>query len=278
VRHLSALSLGLFLGLVACEGPSGDDDDGTPVTETERILLHEMFTGSNCGPCFDADNNLIEVLAARPGQHTLISYQVGSDPYMSRESVDRRLYYLPGPGSYSIPYLHVDGANHLHPTLGNEELGYTPELFDEFAVPSSPLQLEVSHSTSGQTVDFTVTITALGDVPSDSLRLRAGIIEGITYNNIGINDQTEFHHVLKKMVPDDEGTALDELSMGQQLEFNLSWTFQGDYVTGTGPSNMVDHSSEHTVEEFEDLSVIVWVQDDISWEVHQSAWSAAEEH
>ena len=268
----------------ACERPTeepevSDDDDSSLLPQsTERILLHEMFSGSNCGPCLEADANLIEVLDQRPGQFTLLSYQVGSDPYMSYEGVRRRMYYLPGESGYSIPYLHVDGHQHLHPTLGNKELGYTIELFDEFAVPPSQLELDVSHSIDGQTLDFHITLTALGAVDSENLLLHTAIIEGVTYNNTGINEQTEFHHVMKKMVPDHLGTALDPLQRGDQLEFDLSWTFEGDYVTGTGPSNMVDHTIEHTVEEFEDLSVIVWVQDEVSWEVHQSAWSGAEEH
>ena len=278
---LSVPFLALLLMLSGCDGPAdgtnSNNNTTPPPSSAERILLHEMFTGSNCGPCYGADNILMDVLEQRPEQFTLISYQVGSDPYMSRETVDRRLYYLPGQGSYSIPYLHVDGANHLHPTLGNKELGYTTELFDEFATPTSPIELEVTHSVTGQTVDFDVTITVLDDVPSDDLLLHAAIIEGVTYNNLGINDQTEFHHVVKKMVPDDEGTELDPLAPGDVLDFNLSWTFQGDYVTETGPSNLVDHDSEHTVEEFEDLSVVVWVQDDVSWQVHQSAASAAHE-
>ncbi len=237
LRIRSLLGLTLLVVLSACDGPVGGNNSnnstgpGPLPPSAERILLHEMFTGSNCSPCFGADNILMDVLDQRPEKFTLISYQVGSDPYMSRETVDRRLYYLPGQGSYSIPYLHVDGANHLHPTLGNEELGYTTELFDQYASPGSPIELEVTHSVSGQTVDFEVTLTVLDGVPSDELLLHAAIIEGVTYNNLGINDQTEFHHVVKKMVPDDEGTELDPLAPGDALNFTLSWTFQGDYVT-----------------------------------------------
>jgi hypothetical protein len=273
------------LALSACTGPTNptgnaDSDDPTPgeSTSTERILLHEMFTGSNCGPCFEADANLMEVLDARPERFTLLAYQVGSDPYMSNESVRRRLYYLPGESSYAIPYLHVDGHQHLHPTLGNNELGYTTDLFDEFAAPSSPIELAVSHSLVDQTLSFQITLHALDDIPSEQLLLHAAIIEGVTYNNVGINDQTEFHHVMKKMVPDHHGTPIGPFLKNDALELDLSWTFEGDYVTGTGPTNMVDHSVEHTVEEFEDLSVIVWVQDEQTWEVYQSAASATDSH
>ena len=260
------------------DNPDADGSDTDDSTTTERVLLHEMFTGSNCGPCFEADANLMNALEARPDRFTLLSYQVGSDPYMSNEGVRRRLYYLPGESSYAIPYLHVDGHQHLHPTLGNNELGYTTELFDEFAVPPSNIELAVSHSLVGQTVSFQITLHALDDIPSEDLLLHAAIIEGVTYNNVGINDQTEFHHVMKKMVPDHHGTPVGPFLKSEGLELELSWTFEGDYVTGTGPTNMVNHSIEHTVEEFEDLSVIVWIQDNQTWEVHQSAGSATDSH
>ena len=204
---------------------------------------------------------------------TRISYQVGSDPYMSHESVARRMGYLPGESSYSIPYLHADGVNELHPNLHHDGEGYLQSDFDSFAEPLSPLEITVTHEVVDQTVNFSVWLEPVDDVPSDDLVLHAAIIEGITYNNVGSNGQTEFHHVMKKMVPDDDGTALDPLVDGQAVQLNMTYTFQGDYVTGTGPSNLVDHATEHTVEEFKDLSVVVFVQDIETWQVHQSAGS-----
>ena len=102
------------------------------------------------------------------------------------------------------------------------------------------------------------------------------IIENTTFNNVGTNGLTEFHHVMKKMVPDQEGTSLENLTRGEEISLQFSYTFQGEYDDSTGYSNPVDHSSAHTVEEFDDLSVIVFIQDNDSWQVLQSAWS--EEH
>ena len=271
------LHLTAWTTLLGCQPGAGEDPtdpatDPLP-TSTERRVLHEMFSGSNCGPCLEADERVMEILAANPGRTVHIAYQVGSDPYMSHESVGRIMYYLPYESTYSIPYLHADGWNHLHPNLENDGVGYVQEDFDRFAEPTSPLDISVTHEIDGQTIDFHVTLQALSDMDSPDLVLHAAIIEGVTYNNVGSNGQTEFHHVMKKMVPDDEGTPLDSLSATETLEQTLSWTFNGDYASGTGPSNMVDHAIEHTVEDFEDLSVVVWVQDRATWEVPQSAWS-----
>ena len=38
-------------------------------------------------------------------------------------------------------------------------------------------------------------------------------------------------------------------------------------------NNQVNDAIEHTVEEFEDLHVVVFVQDTATLEVHQSAWT-----
>ncbi|MEE2828536.1 MAG: hypothetical protein VX498_05070 [Myxococcota bacterium] len=280
MRRLLAL-LFVLAGLVAlagCVPPDNDDDDDDDSTETPlepapRRVLHEVFSGSNCGPCNSADARILEILEANPGRHVLLAYHVGSDPYMTFESVGRKMWYLPGESGYSIPWLHADGVNGLHPNLTNDGEGYLQSDFDGFAAVPAPLDIQVSHSITDQTVNYSLTLLPTEDVPSEELVLHVAIIEGVTYNNVGTNGQTEFHHVMKKMVPDDEGTGIDPLVAGEDVSFSGSYTFQGDYVSGTGVGNLVNHSIEHTVEEFDDLSVVVFVQDRESWAVHQSAWS-----
>lgn len=269
----SILPLALLLlvcsSLPACVVEAPEE---TPTEPVVRRVLHEVFTGSNCGPCLEADENLEQVLEANPARHTVLKYQVGSDPYMSRESVNRRMRYLPSESSYSIPFVHADGVHGFHPNdaRGDDE-PYDQALFDEFAEPVSWMGLTVAFERTDQTVDLRVRVEALADFESDDLVLHAAVVEGLTRNNVGSNGQTEFHDVMKKMVPDDDGTALDAMSEGDVRDVELSWTFQGDYNPDTAHDNMVDHSVEHTVEEFEDLHAVVWVQDAESRQVHQSA-------
>jgi hypothetical protein len=183
------------------------------------------------------------------------------------------MYYLPGESSYDIPFLHADGVNGLHPNLTNDGEGYLEEDFDGFAELSSPLEITVTHSLTGQTIKAEILLDVYDSVASEDLVLHAAIVEGVTYNNVGSNGQTEFHDVMKKMMPDEEGTPIAALSSGETVEFSLKWKFKGDYVSGTGPSNMVDHDTEHTVEAFDALYVVAWVQDAVTWEVFQSARS-----
>ena len=124
-RFLLAI-LGLCLALLAGCGPAADDDDdsaGEPLPlETQRRVLHEWFTGSNCSPCAPAAARLEEVLAANPGAYTVLKYQIGSDPYVTREGVNRRMWYLPDDAeNYSIPYTHCDGLQGFHPNEINDD-------------------------------------------------------------------------------------------------------------------------------------------------------------
>jgi hypothetical protein len=185
------------------------------------------------------------------------------------------MYYLPGEGSYSIPYCHADGVNGFHPNEINNGTPYTQANFDDFAAVPSSMMLEVTHTVdvATQTVDVDVNITPLADYPSNTLKLHIAIVENTTYLNVGSNGQTEFHHVMKKMVPDISGTEVGPFTRGTVVNVQESWTFKGEYTSETGYGDPVNHAVEHTVEEFEDLSVIVFVQDDETWMVHQSEMS-----
>ena len=43
--------------------------------ETARTIVHEVFTGSTCGPCLGAEEVLFGVLADDEERYTHISYQ-----------------------------------------------------------------------------------------------------------------------------------------------------------------------------------------------------------
>ena len=70
LRRVSAVC-SLFLVTLACapEVVTPDTQDtGEPLpTETERIVLHEAFTGSTCGPCQPAAENIKRVLKENSG-------------------------------------------------------------------------------------------------------------------------------------------------------------------------------------------------------------------
>jgi hypothetical protein len=265
----------LLFTALACS-PSADDTSEGP-TDTaprsvERIVLHEAFSGSNCGPCEPAARNLSNALQDADGRYAMVKYQIGSDPYISAEAVGRRMMYLPGESSYGIPYVHADGTNAFHPNEMDDGEPYDASDFELLAQVEASLAVDVTMALEGQTVSSLVTIDPIHDLESSDLRLMVAIIENKTTENIGSNGQTEFHNVFKKFVPDSEGTPLDALTADESVSFDLTYEFQGEYADDTAIDNQVDHATEHTVEEFEDLAVIAWVQDATSWTVYNTGF------
>ena len=130
------------------------------------------------------------------------------------------------------------------------------------------LILSSNYSIGGQTIDFTVDIDPLADF--SNLTLYAAIFEYITFNNYGTNGEIEFNYVMKKMVPGSSGFGIASLQEGNQVTENFSYTFQGNYILPPDANNPVNHTTQHTVEDFNNLGVIVWIQDDNSKEILQS--------
>jgi len=276
-----AFCTSFFTLLTGCTLEPSDPENGTddppsdPVNfDTDRLLLHEVFSGSNCGPCKEADEGIQRILDDNPGEYSVVHYQVGSDPYMSSESVARKMYYLaPTEETYSIPYIHVDGVNGFHPNEVNDDMGYLQSDFDRFQSVPCHMRIEAAHAVDGQSVTVDVLVTAGDAYESENLRLHIAIIENLTVNNVGSNGQTEFHYVMKKMLPNNQGTPLAPMVAGDIYSESFSYTFEGDYNGATSRQNMVNHSIEHTVEEFDDLAVVVFVQDTQTTMIHQSFWS-----
>ncbi len=270
----------------------------TSFGQVPRKVLHEAFTGSNCGPCAPSGDSVMNVLHQNEHNYTIVKYQLGSDPYYTAETVSRVGYYQPG-GSYSIPYMSVDG-NSFKPNDVNGDGSYGPhpvgctycdpligcpswsgdnysqtEFSQAYVVPAY-LELDVSDSVSGQTVYIEIDIRSFANfdsLPGSFNRLHVMIMEDVTYNNTGTNGQTEFHYVMKKMVPNQTGTIIGDILYGDTLHYSLSYTFNGNYDPTTSYGDPVDHSTEHTVEDFSGLSVIAFVQNFVTKEVYQSEWT-----
>ena len=271
--RLALFSLLLIPLTVGCDLRK-DADTGTSATPgielgapVPRIVLHEAFSGSNCGPCAPAAENISAALTDREGEYAMLKFQIGSDPYITREAVRRRMFYLPDEETYGIPWVVADGIHEFHPNEMDHGGVYSTEDFDALAVLPAYLVVDVSMTVTGQTVDIAVELSPSVDIAGEDLRLMVAIKEYKTFNNVGSNGQAEFHHVLKKFVPDESGTALDTLIAGEVTTHDLQFVFQGEYDAEAAYGSEVDHATAHTVEEFSDLGVVVWVQDLASWEV-----------
>jgi hypothetical protein len=189
-----------------------------------------------------------------------MSWPGAGDPYYTDEGGDRRSYY----NVSAVPDLVVDGND----WQGNSNSLTNIEI-DNAIAELAFLNLSSNYYVDDQTVNFTVTIDPLGDF-TGPLTLYSAIFEYNTYDNIGSNGEFEFTKVMKKMVPGSGGFDLGSLNDGQTVTESFSHTFAGSYRLPSGANDPINHLVEHSVEDFNNLGVISWIQDDASKEIFQS--------
>ncbi len=232
-------------------------------TLVQRLPLHESFTSSTCGPCLPGNQNLATIWNANPDRQIILKYQMSwpgsGDPYFTDEGNDRRNYY----GINSVPRLEVDGQ-----WDGNSN-SYTAALRDAFWSVPSFMDVDIEYEVNCQTIDANVTVTPYGDFAA-GLILHFAVIENITYNNVKSNGESVFDHVMKKMLPDANGTILPALSKGVPFSTTFSYTFNGEYRLPNNATDPINHATEHSIEEFFDLQVVSFVQDNNTRIIEQS--------
>ena len=232
-----------------------------------RKILNEVFTSSTCGPCTPGNANYLKVIEGK-NNHSSIKYQVywpgTGDPYCTQEVRDRTLYYAIN----SVPRMEVDGA-----WDGNAS-SFTNALYDDFQ--SKPSFLEITGNVSltwKNKISVNLSLTPLAAFNSNNLRLHAVIVEGTTYSNKKSNGEIQFESVMKKMIPNSSGTGLTALTKGVVVNKALTYTFNGPYrLSNDGSTSQhINHLTENSIETWNDLSVVVFVQDLATKEVLQSA-------
>lgn len=258
--------------------------DNDTITQTVQVVydvfprraLHEDFTSSSCPPCLPGGIQLRSVLDDNPDStHTLISYAMSwpstGDPYFTDEGGDRRAYY----GVTGIPNLFIDGGWDGNPN------SYDNSIFSSFQDIPALMKIDATYTIDSlapqlKQIDVEVTITPGADFSSPTMFLHAGVIEYLTENNrsnANPNGETEWHHYMKKMLPDANGTVVQPLTANTPVTFNMSYFFAGDYRLPPDADDPTQVNSEHSVEEFTDLGVVVFVQDAATGEVFQSNYA-----
>ncbi|MBR0178683.1 MAG: T9SS type A sorting domain-containing protein, partial [Bacteroidales bacterium] len=116
-----------------------------------------------------------------------------------------------------------------------------------------------SFSMQGSTIKVVADIMPFVD---QNARVFVSVNEKKTVNNTGSNGETEFFHVMMKMLPDAQGTQVDFV-VGEEQHFEFE----------------CDMASTH-VEEMSDLEVAVWVQNHATKEIYNSrfAYEYTDEH
>lgn len=226
--------------------------------QNERILLLESFTNTGCGPCATYNPGMDAVIAANEGRIAAIKYHVNwpsaNDPmylHNTGENGSRTTYY----GVNSVPYVVVDGT-HFSGNSGN----ITQSVVDQLMTIESPMEMRLTYD-----VDLDkniITVYVMGRATIDlvgTLKLYVGVIEKeIHFTSApGPNGERDFYSVMKKMLPNATGTALNEMVAGDYFAYTFSWELANIY-------NM------------DQLDAIAWVQNSTTKEVYQACKSSQE--
>jgi len=233
----------------------GNDDDITndllvkPIsiaTQTRtNFPMFESFTSSTCAPCASFNGSFFNTfLSTNETDLAIVKYQMNwpgsGDIYYTAEGGVRRTYY----GVNAVPQLFIGGSSVA------TSAGAVNSAFASAKTKLAFFDLSAEFVVNENIV--TVNIDAMPYVTASNFTIQTAVVEKITTQNTGNNGETSFHYVMMKMLPDAAGTTANFVS---EVAYNLSLTQD---LTGTN------------IEEFTDLSVVVFIQNNITKEIFQA--------
>lgn len=220
---------------------------------THKVPIYEKYSSSTCPPCYGFNTTAFNPFFANYGHDkaTLISYQVNwpgaGDPYYTAEVGARVSYY----GINAAPTLLLNTVPGTYGTSAALQQALEQMMTDD---PLAFFSIDSDHTITGNNIEVEINITPYltGD-----FTVRAMVIEKETTGNIATNGETVFHHVFMKALPNANGTTLSfEHDVPQTL------TLSADL-------------SSTNVEEMDDLAVVVFIQDNSTKQILQSAYTTS---
>jgi hypothetical protein len=224
----------------------------------QTTFLVEHFTASSCGPCVpnNAVMNPFYQEQSAAGQLIYIKYHMSfpspGDPYyVAADAGERSSYYRVG----GVPFIFGNGSsiggnppdatlNTLKTRLNGFE---GTKSFYDIAFDSVYIS-QVGGGPRDIYIGYTITSNLTEDVTIHTV-----VLEGKTYGNVTINGETEFQNVVMKMFPNGKGhTKLME--KGNTYPFVYEYDMNNTFV-----------------ETIDDLSVVVFIQNDATKEVLAAA-------
>ena len=225
------------------------------LNQTHKLPMIEHFSSSTCASCVPLDGEMKELTADNTGKYVYTKYVMNwptyvdvngdgiadGDPYYTAEGGVRKNFY----NVSGVPCLALNGKNRSSNAITQDEL-------DEICNSPAFINIKGAFNLEDSTVNVKADIMSYVDL--SNVTVYVSVNEKITTGNTGSNGLTEFHHVMMKMLPDAKGSVTDfEAGEYQHFEFShdMSKTF---------------------VEEFNDLEVAVWVQDNDTKEIYNSGY------
>ena len=203
------------------------------LSSTQMIPMIEHFSSSTCSPCVFVNNSMSILTGNHEGQYTYTKYTSNGpalgDPYYTEEGGTRMSYY----NVIGVPQIFLNGADQGYSSVTEENFANS---YDEPAFAN----VRGAFNVEGNNINITADFMSYFDM--NDIRAFVTVNEKTTTGNASSNGETEFHHVMMKMLENAEGNIMN-INAGeyQRLEFSY------------------DMSSTN-VEEMNDLEVSLWLQ------------------
>ncbi len=224
-----------------------EKDVNVPSYAVQHRPCLEEFTSSTCGPCASFNSQFVPWCNNNAEDITLVKYQMNwpgsGDPYYTTEGGIRRTQY----GITWVPWTNLDG------TYTDNNMGIIQSMFTASMEEYGLVNLVGSHSLDGTAMDIEVSMVPFTNMAN--IAVYVVVFEYETTQNATSNGETEFEHVMMKMVPNASGTSVN---FEDRVPFTISQTVE---LAGTN------------VEEWDDLGVAVIVQDKGSLYIYQSGYT-----
>ncbi len=240
----------LTINIIKVNGNADDDASNNTLTKdisatlgsVQRIPMIEHFSSSTCSPCVNVNVLMHTLETNNPGEYTYTKYPMSwpgtGDPYFTLEGGTRSTFYdVPW-----VPYLVLDGVV--------QDAEVTQEAFDLQYAKSSIADIRGSFTVNGNQITVIADIMAYAQL--NDVTAFISVNEKTTTGNVGSNGETEFHHIMMKMLENAQGNTIS-IAPGsyQRLQYTC------------------DMSSTN-VEDMNDLEVSVWLQDCSSHFIYNS--------
>jgi hypothetical protein len=249
--------------------------------KSERTVLVELFSGSQCPPCVAADLAFDGLLKTyKPTDVVLVQYHIhvpSVDPLTCPVGEERFAYYEQffrdelGDDVRGAPVCYVSGK----PELGGGSFDQATEKYkayrtaiDALLEKPSPIKLKATVTRKGNKVNISADVSGV-EKPAESVRLRLLLVEE-QVNYVGSNNIRVHRHLVRDMPGGTRGVAVKEktgkltatVDLGE-LRNDLNKYL--DAVAKEAPFPNKDRPLE-----LKQLRVIAFVQDDKTREVLQA--------
>ena len=199
--------------------------------------LVEEFSSSSCVTCAPKNRALQPIFEALGNSISLVKYQMyfpgNGDPYYTGDGGQRKQFY----DIKEVPDIYLNGWH--------ESGTSTSRLLERFKEKIDvPAYFNLSFDTLALSADTNIYIVLKlqSSLPMGNVRLHTAVIEGQTEGNASSNGETEFHHVMLKMLPDGGG-------LGININPDTVYTFRYAY-----------DMKQTFMEEIDDLKVVCFLQ------------------